>query len=79
MRLEQSVLKERVTDAVVHDQSSTLQLLTILAFSQLVAPFLESTFRKFHDVALVHQRHGLEVVRQSIVDGAAYESLTALF
>ncbi len=46
-------------------------------FREFVAPVAESPLGEFHDIALVHQGHGLAIVIDRVLQGFAYETASA--
>ena len=42
---------------------------------QSITPILEGTFGELHDVALVHQGHGVAIVVDGILDGSTHQTL----
>ena len=42
---------------------------------KLITPILEGTFGELHDIALVHQGHGVTIVVDGILDGGTDQTL----
>ncbi|MNS57298.1 hypothetical protein D3C72_901810 [compost metagenome] len=51
------------------------QLGIVLFLGQGIAPILEGTFGELHDVALVHQGHGVAIVVDGVLDGGTDQTL----
>ena len=77
LKFEQSILKECVGDTIVDFEFSALQLFCKFALCKFITPFLEAPFCELHNVTLMHQGHGGEVVFKRIEAGCTHESLCA--
>src|SRR5690606_18956041 len=62
-----------------HPGAAIQQLGSEAVTRQLIAPLFKGTFRIFHDVALVNQRHRRLVMVNRILDRSANQSLSPLF
>ncbi|MNM39251.1 hypothetical protein D3C81_500230 [compost metagenome] len=87
-RTQQYLLQEGIGDDVLDDDglaglrvlegtpgAAVDELGIVLFLGQGIAPILEGTFGELHDVALVHQGHGVAIVVDGVLDGGTDQTL----
>ena len=87
-RAQRDLLQEGIGDDVLdHDGLAGLRVLEgapgaavdelgiVLFLGQGIAPILEGTLGELHDVALVHQGHGVAIVVDGVLDGGTDQTL----
>ena len=78
LRLEQGVLQEGVADQVIDHELAGCDFLAELPLCELITPLLEAAFGELHNIALMHEGHGLPAVVEGIAAGGPDEPLAAL-